>query len=228
MIRLTSSGIARILQVIHPVRSSESRIFCTDVRFVQLILTETTHFCNTKMNDMRKIILGLAITLDGYIEGPNGEYDWCFTDQDYGLNAFFEGIDAVFMGRKSYETMQAQTSHSDIETATESPSWIEYVFSKTLKSLKEGAVLVSGDAIAEARRIKNQPGKDIWLFGGAVLYNALMKEGLVDELWLSVHPVLLGKGKPLFHEQEHRTKLRLLASKTYESGLVSIRYQVEK
>lgn len=177
---------------------------------------------------MRKLILGLAITLDGYIEGPNGEYDWCFTDQDYGLNSFFEQIDAVFMGRKSYETMQKQSDHNDVETTPSSPAWTEYVFSNTLKSVKAGAVLISGDVVAEARRIKNQPGKDIWLFGGAVLYNALMKEGLVDELWMSVHPILLGKGKPLFHEQEYRTTLKQLDTKTYESGLVSIRYQVEK
>ncbi|SFD58458.1 Dihydrofolate reductase [Chitinophaga sp. CF118] len=176
---------------------------------------------------MRKLILGLAITLDGYIEGPNGEYDWCFTDQDYGLNDFFERIDAIFIGRKSYEMVQQQSDNSNGEAISGMPALTEYVFSKTLTSVKEGAVLISGDSIAEVRRIKNQPGKDIWLFGGALLYNALMKEGLVDELWMSVHPILLGNGKPLFREQDGRTRLRLLESKTYETGLVSIRYSIE-
>jgi dihydrofolate reductase len=171
---------------------------------------------------MRKLILGLAITLDGFIEGPNGEYDWCFTDQDYGLNEFFERIDAIFIGRKSYEMMQQQG-----EAIAGMPVLTEYVFSSTLTSVKEGAVLISGDSMAEARRIKNQPGKDIWLFGGAALYDALMKEGLVDELWMSVHPILLGSGKPLFREQHGRRKLRLLESKTYETGLVSVRYSIE-
>jgi dihydrofolate reductase len=179
------------------------------------------------MNGMRKLILGLAITLDGYIEGPNGEYDWCFTDQDYGLNEFFERIDAIFIGRKSYEMMQQQSDSSDGAAIPGMPALIEYVFSKTLTSVKEGAVLISGDSIAEARSIKNLPGKDIWLFGGASLYDALMKEGLVDELWMSVHPILLGSGKRLFQEQSSRRQLRLLDSKTYESGLVSVRYSIK-
>lgn len=176
---------------------------------------------------MRKLILGLAITLDGYIEGPNGEYDWCFTDQDYGLKDFFERIDAIFIGRKSYEVMQAQHDNSNGEVIPGMPVLTEYVFSKSLTSVKEGAVLISGDSIAEARRIKNLPGKDIWLFGGASLYDSLLKEGLVDELWMSVHPILLGSGKRLFLEKEGRTRLRLLDSKTYESGLVSLRYSNE-
>lgn len=176
---------------------------------------------------MRKLVLGLAITLDGYIEGPHGEYDWCFTDQDYGLNAFFERIDAIFIGRKSYEMAQQQSDGNNGEAIPGMPALTEYVFSKTLTSVKEGAVLVSGDSMAEARRIKNQPGKDIWLFGGASLYNALMKEGLVDELWLCVHPLLLGSGKHLFLEQDGRTKLSLLECKTYETGLVSMLYRVE-
>lgn len=176
---------------------------------------------------MRKLILGLAISLDGYIEGPNGEYDWCFTDQDYGLNEFFERIDAMFIGRKSYEMMQQYSENSNGEVVPEMPALTEYVFSKTLKSVKESAVPISGDSIAEARKIKNQPGKDIWLFGGASLYNALMKEGLVDELWMSVHPILLGSGKRLFQEQSSRKVLTLLESKAYETGLVSVRYSVE-
>ncbi|MBB2148176.1 dihydrofolate reductase family protein [Pedobacter gandavensis] len=174
---------------------------------------------------MRKLILGLAATLDGYIEGPNGEYDWCFTDQDYGLNEFFTRIDAIFIGRKSYEIAQ---KHADSNNGEIVPGMTEYVFSKTLKTVKEGAVLIAEDSMAEARRIKEQPGKDIWLYGGAELSDTLMKEGLVDELWLSVHPIILGRGKPLFCEQNSRTKLTLLNSKTYETGLVSLSYSINK
>jgi dihydrofolate reductase len=177
---------------------------------------------------MRKVVLGLAVTLDGYIEGANGEYDWCFTDQDYGLNAFFGRIDAVFMGRKSYEIAQQYAATNNGEAVPGMPKVKEYVFSNTLKIVKEGAILVSGDSMAEARKIKEQPGKDIWLYGGASLTDALMKEGLVDELWMSVHPILLGSGKPLFRPQDHRIQLALLESKTYETGLVSLRYRVEK
>jgi len=176
---------------------------------------------------MRQLILGLAITLDGYIEGPNGEYDWCFTDQDYGMNAFFTRIDAMFIGRKSYEIAQQYASANSGEIIPGAPPLTEYVFSKTLSSVKKGAVLISADSIAEARKIKALPGKDIWLFGGALLTDALMKEGLVDEIWMSVHPILLGNGKRLFQNSEHRTRLRMLETKTYDTGLVSLRYSLD-
>ncbi len=177
---------------------------------------------------MRKLILGLAVSLDGYIEGPNGEYDWCFTDQDYGLSEFFSRVDAVFMGRKSYEVAQQYASSNNGEAIPGMPPMTEYVFSQTLRSVKDGAVLVSGDTMSEARRIKELPGKDIWLYGGASLTDALLQAGLVDELWMSVHPILLGSGKPLFRPQPERTTLTLLESKTYDTGLVSLKYQVGK
>ena len=177
---------------------------------------------------MRKLILGLAITLDGFIEGPNGEYDWCFTDQDYGLNEFYSRIDALFIGRKSYEVAQQYAESNNGELVPGMPPVTEYVFSSTLKSVKQGAILIPDNTIAEARKIKEQEGKDIWLFGGASLTESLMKEGLVDELWLSVHPILLGSGKKLFQEQDSRTQLTLLESKTYETGLVSLRYSVTR
>ena len=175
---------------------------------------------------MRKVILGLAITLDGYIEGPNGEYDWCFTDQDYGLNDFFKRIDALFIGRKSYEMAQQYAENNTGELVPGMPPVTEYVFSNTLKSVKQGAVLLSGDIVTEAQKIKEQPGKDIWLFGGASLTQSLMQAGLIDELWMSVHPLLLGSGKRLFEEQDHRTHLTMLESKTYDSGLISILYAI--
>jgi dihydrofolate reductase len=175
---------------------------------------------------MRKVILGLAITLDGYIEGPNGEFDWCFTDQDYGLNEFFTGIDAIFIGRKSYEIAQQFAESNSGEVVAGMPPMTEYVFSKTLKSVKSGAVLIAEDAMDEARKIKQEPGKDIWLYGGASLAEALMNEGLVDELWLSVHPILLGGGRPLFPQAGSRTHLTLVDSKSYPTGLLSLRYRV--
>lgn len=176
---------------------------------------------------MRKVILGLAVTLDGYIEGPNGEYDWCFTDQDYGLNEFFSRIDAVFIGRKSYEVARTYAEANNGQLVPGMPPVKEYVFSTTLENVKDGAVLIPNNAMAEIRKIKEQPGKDIWLYGGASLTDALMKEGLVDELWLSVHPILLGSGKPLFRPQDSRTQLILLENKTYETGLVSLRYRID-
>lgn len=175
---------------------------------------------------MRKVILGLAVTLDGYIEGPNGEYDWCFTDQDYGLNEFFTRIDALFIGRKSYEMMQRYAVDGGLIPGM--PTMTEYVFSNTLKSVKKSAELISDDSLAEAKRIKALPGKDIWLYGGASLTDTLLKAGLVDELWLSVHPILLGSGTSLFHKFDGPVQLILLESKSYETGLVSLLYRIDK
>ena len=169
---------------------------------------------------MRKIILGLAVSLDSFIEGPNGEYDWCFTDQDYGMTEFFGNIDAIFMGRKSY----------DVSNQYDGPSpWkgmLTYVFSRTLKEVPPDVRLINGDIRKEVESIRRQPGKDIWLFGGAELVSQLMNEHLVDELWLSVHPIILGSGKPLFQGITNRITTKLIESKTYETGLVSLKYQV--
>src|SRR3712207_2492918 len=138
---------------------------------------------------MRKIILQLAVSLDGYIEGPKGEYDWCFTDQDYGMSDFFKRIDSIFMGRKSHDLVQ---SMGDAAEMPGMPKLNEYVFSQTLKEVKRGVTLVSGDTATEVSKIKNQPGKDIWLFGGAALTASLLQLGLIDEMALAVHPVILG------------------------------------
>jgi dihydrofolate reductase len=172
---------------------------------------------------MRKIILGVAVTLDGFIEGPNGEYDWCFTDQDYGMSDFIRRIDAILYGRKSYEMMKG------IEMPEESSLWSgrkSYVVSNTIKEHGQDFELISGDIAKEIVAIKNSQGKDIWLFGGASLTTSLLNMKLVDELWLSVHPILLGKGKFLFSGIQERVKTTLIESKVYETGLVSLRYAI--
>jgi dihydrofolate reductase len=169
---------------------------------------------------MRKIILGLAVSLDGFIEGSNGEYDWCFTDQDYGLTDFFKSIDAIFMGRKSYEMAQ-QTAESNPWKGMKT-----YVFSNTLKSVDSKEVeLISGDIEKRVNELRMQPGKDIWLFGGAELLTSFVNSNWVDEYWLSVHPIVLGSGKPLFQNITERKRLKLIHSKVYETGLVSLKYK---
>jgi dihydrofolate reductase len=172
---------------------------------------------------MRKIILGVAVTLDGFIEGPNGEYDWCFTDQDYGMSDFIKRIDAILFGRKSYEMMKG------VEMPEGARPWSgkkSYVVSNTIKDGTDFE-LISGDIAKEIVAIKNNQGKDVWLFGGASLTTSLLNMRLVDELWLSVHPILLGKGKLLFSGIRERVKTTLIDSKIYETGLVSLRYAIE-
>lgn len=172
---------------------------------------------------MRKVILGLAVSLDNYIEGPNGEYDWCFTDQDYGLTDFFNRVDTAFVGRKSYEMALAMGENNG-----GLPKLKEYIFSTTLNKVKSGATLVKGDIKTQVEKIKEASGKDIWLFGGAGLATSLFNLGLVDEVSLAVHPIILGSGRPLFEGITSRIHLTLLDTKTYSTGLVSLTYCVGK
>lgn len=168
--------------------------------------------------------MGLAVSLDGFIEGPNGEFDWCFTDQDYGMSGFFKRIDSIFIGRKSYEVTQAMG-----EAATSGfPKLNEYVFSTTLDSVKKGVFLIKENVKEEIEKIRKKRGKDIWLFGGASLITSLLKLELVDELWLSVHPIILGEGKPLFSNITERIHLKLVNCQTYSTGLVSLTYHLDK
>src|ERR1044071_7482516 len=103
---------------------------------------------------MRKIILNVAVSLDGFIEGPNGEYDWCLTDQDYGMSELLKRTDAIFFGRKSYELFMNMSSDMW-------PDKKRYVFSNTLRNGNEAVIWVNGDVEVKIKEIKEQPGKDI-------------------------------------------------------------------
>jgi dihydrofolate reductase len=169
---------------------------------------------------VRKLILNLAVSLDGFIEGPNGEFDWCFTDQDYGMKEFLRRIDTIFFGRKSYEVLLSMEKKPY-------PTASKYVFSRTLSSVRD-ATLVSTDIAEKVQSIKNEEGKNIWLFGGATLAGSLMNLGLVDELQLAVHPLFLGRGKPLVSTLENRFPLQFVRSKSYSTGLVQLFYRTRK
>ena len=166
----------------------------------------------------RKVILNLAVSLDGFIEGPSGEFDWCFSDQDYGMKAFMKSIDTIFMGRKSYEVALKYEGKNPY------PKITTYVFSKTLKEAGKGTRIVSGVLGDEVRKITAEKGKNIWLFGGASLVTGFLNEGLIDELQLAVHPIILGSGKPLFQGIKDRILFNLKRTKKYSSGLVQLFY----
>ncbi len=172
-------------------------------------------------NNILQQLLGVAVSLDGFIEGPNGEYDWCFTDQDYGLKEFFKRVDTVFVGRKTYEMSGGMEGGN-----AGFPKFKEYFFSTTLDKVKDGATLIKNNTKIEVENIKKETGKDIWLFGDAGLTTSLMNLGLVDELSLAIHPVLLGGGKPLFNNIKDRIKLTLVDTKTYSTGLISLTYNI--
>lgn len=168
----------------------------------------------------RKIILNLCTSLDSFIEGENGEIDWCFIDQDYSMTEFLDGIDTIFIGRKSYEQLIQEMPNAFSEKN-------KIVFSKTLKESKDNSQIISGNIEDMVNKIINKSGKNIWLFGGASLTTIFMNLNLVDELMISVHPLILGKGKPLFIDIQNRRKLELIDTKTFSTGLVQLFYKIK-
>jgi dihydrofolate reductase len=176
---------------------------------------------------MRKIILNLATTLDGLIEGANGEIDWCILEEDMHFDSFLESIDTIFYGRVSYDqwgSYQPDASASDMEKQLYSAiqSKKKFVFSSQSREDNK-AVFISTDVVAVVKKIKNQPGKDIWLYGGAQLITTFIENGLVDEYMISVHPTALGAGKPLFN-MSARLDLVLTETKVFKSGVVQLIY----
>lgn len=178
----------------------------------------------------RKIILDLAVTLDGFIEGKNGEVDWCIMDPEMGFIAFLNQIDTIFYGRKSYD-LWGQFSPENESSNTDKAIWElvhskeKYVFSKTQNGINDKAIFINDNLTEEVNKIKNKPGKDIWLYGGASLITTFIKLGLVDEFRLSVHPVVLGEGTPLFIDIEQRLNLKLVNTRIFSSsGVVQLSY----
>lgn len=184
---------------------------------------------------MRKIILNVAVTLDGFIEGKNGEIDWLSTgssssgSEDH-FDRFLAEIDTIFYGRVSYEkwgeyqpSIEALPPERKLWEGVHSKKKV--VFSTSLNSVKGNAKIISKDIMQYVHDIKNQPGKDIWLYGGSVLVSAFMELGLVDRFLLAVFPVVLGSGKPLFNDLNKRTNLRLNEIKTSASGVILLDYK---
>lgn len=166
----------------------------------------------------RKIILNLCTSLDSFIEGINWEIDWCFTDQDYGMTEFLEWIDTILFWRKSYELLMKEKEplFSDKN---------HVVFSKTLKN--EKVQIIRDNIEQEVLKMINLPWKNIWLFGWASLFSTLLELKLVDELIISIHPLILWNGKSLFINSDDRLKLKLTDTRTYNTWLVQVRYAVE-
>ncbi|MFB3166624.1 dihydrofolate reductase family protein [Neobacillus sp. 179-C4.2 HS] len=181
----------------------------------------------------RRIILDLAVTLDGFIEGINGEIDWCIMDSDMGFIDFLNQIDTILYGRKSYELWGEYTPETDV-SETEQELWDlvhskqKYVFSRTQKVTDDKAIFINDQILEEVKKLKNKPGKDIWLYGGSSLITSFIKLGLVDEFRLSVHPVVLGEGKPLFMDIQERLNLKLVHTRSFSSGVVQLIYHLNR
>lgn len=171
---------------------------------------------------MRQLRYSVATSLDGFIAGPGGEYDWIVPDPAIDFAAMHARFDTYLMGRRTYEV--ARTRRDSMEGSGQ--QWI--VVSTTLKPGGHAdATILDRDIAQSVAAFKARPGKDIWLFGGGVLFRSLLDAGLVDVLELAVIPVLLGSGTPLLSAGQRAT-LRLDASKALPSGILMLTYSIPR
>ncbi len=163
----------------------------------------------------------VAVSLDGFIAGSSGEYDWIVMDPAIDFDALYKEFDTVIMGRKTYELTIAQGGHGAM------PGMEVVVFSRTLRpATYPGVRIVNDDPRDVVKALKARPGRDIWLFGGGELFRSLLTAGVVDTVEVAVMPVLLGSGIPLLPAGA-TTKLKLADQKTLPaSGIVVLWYSI--
>ena len=167
---------------------------------------------------MRRVRFSVAMSLDGYIAGPNGESDWIVMDPDIDFGALMNAFDTIIMGRKTYEATKQYSGAGMAGTQV-------YVISRTLRQEECPGVVVSNTPAETVVALKKVAGKDIWLFGGGSLFRSLLALGLVDSVEVAVIPVLLGGGLPLLPPPSDRTRLKLVKHRIYEkTGTVSLEY----
>jgi dihydrofolate reductase len=169
----------------------------------------------------RRLRYQVAMSLDGFIAGPNGEFDWIVMDPAIDFAALYSEFDTAIMGRKTYEVTTAQGGHGAM------PGLDVVVFSRTLPAATHpGVRIVNGDPRDVVADLKAKPGRDIWLYGGGELFRSLLGAGLVDTVEPAVIPVLLGAGIPLL-PPGGTTKLVLADQKTLPaSGIIALAYSV--
>ena len=168
---------------------------------------------------MRKIVAGFASSVDGYIEGPEGEYDWILIDKEINFSELMKRFDTYFLGRKTYQMTLLMGSKK-------MPGIANYVFSNTLKAVDKNYILITDNIKDQVNLIKKQKGKDIAIFGGANLLASLLNLQLVDEITISIIPVLLGKGKPMIDVLTEKIWLSFVSSKSYPNGTLQVNYAV--
>lgn len=175
---------------------------------------------------MRKVIYGGACSLDGFFAGPGGALDWLHFSKDVEavIARSFAGADTILFGRKTWTA-----GMDDGGGGTAMPGVKSYVFSRTLKELSApGAELVRRDAGDFVRELKAQPGKDILVMSGGNFASSLFKAGVIDEVGLNIHPVLLGSGVPAFLDAGVRINLELSECRTLDGGCALITYRVKR
>lgn len=179
---------------------------------------------------MRKVILGMNISLDGFVAGPNGELDWIFPnvtpEQMAVVGQLTMSVDTMILGRNTYLEQEAAFSKEVNELASAMNSLNKVVFSKTLDKVAwQNSRLALDDPFEEINKLKQQSGKNIYVSGGASFAKSLLESDLIDELHLFVHPVILGAGKPIFSESSEKRSLKLDNVTTFSTGVVHLHYQ---
>jgi dihydrofolate reductase len=170
---------------------------------------------------MRKVVLGIGISLDGYIARPDGAVDFLFMPKDYSMAAFFATVDTAIMGRKTYDVSRALGGGGGFGGNIKS-----YVLSRTLPpGEREGLTFTRESPAALVGKIREQKGKNIWLMGGGEIARDFLKADLVDELYLGMVPVLIGEGLPLFPAGFPQRNFELIENKTFSKGLIALRYR---
>jgi dihydrofolate reductase len=171
---------------------------------------------------MRRIRYLVAQSLDGYIAGPKGEADWIIMDPEIDFAAMFDQFDTFLIGRKTFEGM-AKTGNAAM------PGVKTFVFSRTLRQRDYPEVTIVGKKVKETvKSLRAKSGKDIWLFGGGLLFRSLLDLGLVDTVEVAIIPVLLGKGVQLLPQPAKRARLKLTNHKVYKkTGICSLEYTVK-
>lgn len=180
---------------------------------------------------MRKVILSIMVSVDGFIEGPNKELDWHIFDEEmekYMSTEILDKVDTILLGRVAYQLLADYWPSATDSIAPQLNNLSKIVFSGTLEKAEwKNSRIVKGNIAEEISRMKQQPGKDLVLFGGAEIAQAFMQLGLIDKYQLILNPIVLGAGKPLFKELNDRTKLKLLNTKSFTCGNVMLFYRPE-
>jgi dihydrofolate reductase len=171
---------------------------------------------------MRKLIAYLAISADGFIARADHDVGWLSAprgEEDYGIGAFYESVDAVVMGRKTWEVGRAlgQESYAGRKN---------YVVSRTAESNEHVEVVRDLDALVA--QLRAEPGKDVWIVGGAEIFAALLDAGELDELIMHVMPKLIGEGIPLLAPRMREVAMELVNSKSYGDGVVQLHYRLPR
>lgn len=168
---------------------------------------------------MRDVSYFVACSLDGFIARMDESFDWLFADDDYGFAEFYRSVDCVVMGRKTFDVALGFVEYPY-------PKKPAYVFSRqSVESPIAEAEFVKEDPARFVKRLKQQPGGRIWVVGGGAIAAALLQANLIDEMVLTIHPITLGQGVPVFERHGVETRWIVSSTRAYQNGLVQVTYK---